>query len=405
MIAHIQTSALSVFEICGSSKTYDSIKFYLQLLAPAITIFSGLLGLFTQTKAKRYVEENGRRRKVEYFTKAAWWSLSGLILGLSCSIWLVINDKYLGDIQACKIRYSDSTGKAKADTANARLERANSTLFKVVGLANSTTKKMDSAYGKQLEGLKKQDQLADKTEYILHPLTPITIRLNFYITFSQSTLSLLKVATNKLNQSKGKVPMYFDVSETGEIHANEYSLMKADESSNAYEEFQSFLLSNLLPRFDMYLYDKLLTRGSSFSEKSQVYQVSGITPSLIGSKTFAYSSEYWLKYDLYPDQRLIKFTITIKDKTPNIFGFSLKSLYEIKNGSLSLEFNTGGPLSDKKIDLRYLSVLCGAQAAERYDIDFSKVETIGRRYDKMYFRSIKKILSLSDGTANMLFEN
>src|SRR5579872_775118 len=162
-------------------KTFESIKFFTSIAAPAITIFSALLGLFTKTKDTKTVTEGGRKIKKEVLNKWTWWALSGILLGFGISVWSVLNDSKINELEG-KIKAAQlSAYYRKVDSVNTQLKESRDTAKAILKASGITINKLDGAYNKQLVGLKKQDNLLKQTDDLLHPLVPMIVTIGSFI--------------------------------------------------------------------------------------------------------------------------------------------------------------------------------------------------------------------------------
>jgi hypothetical protein len=387
--------------MCDNLDTYEAIKTFTDIAAPGITIFAALLGLFTKTRDEETLVVNGQQVKREFFTKWTWWALSGIMIGGIISIWAVLNDKKISEIENCIKAQQDSLYNAKVDSVNRQLKVSRDTLAAILKTSAKTIDKLNLSYEKQLLGLDKQNTLLVQTENLLHPFSPTKSLFRIHVEINDSLQTELNTVFRNLFKSGVKRPTFVNYDGI-KVHVGFHSIQDTLQNSREYVSFEEKIKS-LLPEPSLSFYSVKASKKTPIADKYEVFKIDGTFPTVIDKKVFTGSLSYLLEYEYYPSYNLIKCRYVIEPQTPISIGKDLKSLYAIKDGSLMIEFNNNF-VQGVESSLRYLILKCG-EPAENYMASFGNNDMITKRQgfltQKIYY---KPIVSLINGTSFSEFD-
>ncbi|MBO0358982.1 hypothetical protein J0X19_13570 [Hymenobacter sp. BT186] len=381
--------------MCDKLDTYEAIKIFTDIAAPTITIFAALLGLFTKTRDEETLVVNGQQVKREFFTKWTWWALGGIMTGGVISIWAVLNDKKISEIEYCIKSQQDSLYNAKVDSVNRQLKVSRDTLAAILETSAKTIEKLNLSYEKQLLGLDKQNTLLVQTENLLHPFSPAKSLFRIHVEINDSLQSELNTAFRNLYRNGVRRPSFVNYDGI-KVHVGFHSIQDTTQNSREYVSFEEKIKS-LLPEPSLSFYSVKASKKKLIDDKYEVFKIDGTFPTVINKKVFTGSLSYLLEYEYYPSYNLIKCRYVIEPQTPISIGKDLKSLYAIKDGSLMIEFNNKF-VQGVESNLRYLILQCG-EPAENYMASFGNNDMIKKQQgyltQKTYY---KPILGLINGT-------
>lgn len=179
--------------MCPDPKPFEIVKQFTDLAAPIITICSALLGLFTQTHIEKSKYKSGKEIITKQLTLWAWVAMTGIIIGGVISVWSILNDYKLKEINTCIDRAKDKVQQAKIDSIFNKGIELTDELRTSIEISNkiadtgrqSLNLLIKTNYTQNL-ALNKQDSLNAKTEQILNPFTPFNIKLDINFKYDSS---------------------------------------------------------------------------------------------------------------------------------------------------------------------------------------------------------------------------
>ncbi len=399
--------------MCGNLTLYETLKLIASIAAPAITIFSALLGLFTKTTKEVITKRKHKEITKEVFTKWAWWSLSGILLGGTISILGVFNDKKISEIESCIKASKDSVYNAKVDSVNLQLKVSRDTLAEILRSSSKTVAKLDDTYSKQLLGIEKENALLNQTEQVLHPLVPLKMYVAFQVKLPSKVDNTLQEKLKSFYYKRTHKPSYFKVDESYDnaysISCDLYSLLDTSQLSDDYLDLRNWINSYLLPEIqEVAFFSKKNEKISfeNFDSKLNVYNFFGMYPeydkysgrvSRYQMNNFSISFNYKSSY--------VDGVFILEPMSPTQLGSGadIKSLYQIKNGSIGIKLKTLKPTVDttKVITrLKYITLQCGGIANETFDSKIFPEDMLGNKNEEMFSIPIERLIK---GTAQHSF--
>lgn len=384
--------------MCSNPELLVKLQLYLSIAAPVITTLSGFLALFTKTTAKRYITVNNRRRQQNYFTIWAWCSLAGLLFGVSVSVWYIFNQKSLDQIYNCQKEEQDKAYNLKIEKANEQLSKANEVLSYLHLFSDKAVGDFKNITSLQKQNLYRQSGLLTNTEIQLHPMQPLEITIEMGLQMDDKVSESIRQQFAEINKDQKQLPNFVKFKSKGTIKVGQHSVtdikLFPNGTKNPYFNLETQILK-LLP----VVYLNFLKDKKPKINPSEVFTGSEFTTdtSLMLALDTDYNIEERVRYDrtidleflFFPERNHLFFAITI---TPNytVSKFSpLRSLWEIKNGSLQFQFGD----SDGVISyLNGIFIKCGTPAPERYSRKLSGLLPIILEDTNIYIVSIKSII-------------
>lgn len=365
--------------MCEDIKAYEIIKSITDYAAPIITIGSGLLGIFTETKEEIIKTNKSGTHTVKVFTKWAKVSALGILIGGLITIWSIANDSVIKRINKCQDdennakvlaakKIQDSTYNAKVDSVIRLSDSLSRNLLSsikisetIANTSNENLKLSNKAFENQQTTLLKQDKLLDKSEEILHPFFPFRLRGKYVIKYNELRGPVLDsiflfqemIRNNQSTYKKGSVFSEISPLKIGYSVTKEQGKQFGDVAFNI---FRKYFEEALCPSMKFFFFDKDLSSNIVDAEASKFYY--------LASLKYGLSDEYKIDYYFDSEEKFIE--IFFEFAVPNDFAFEKKlvSLYSCQNGYLFVDPHAEE--FDAKENLVFFEFRCGTGFYDRY---------------------------------------
>lgn len=399
--------------MCENIEYYNLIKDITNIAAPLITIFSALLGLFTETKIENTKYVKGKKVIYEKLSIWAWISMAGILLGGIVSIWSVNNDKKINEIQDCKQLeestklqrkkdIQDSTYNSKtdkililSDTLQNRINRSSKIIKNIMHKSDSTLDKMDKSYSRQESMIYKQEDLnnknailLDQNQQMMHPLFPLQIRIIFEIDLSEiESTYLQKCADSLFPLNNKKVPKYLKKDFEGFY----FSLHELPDMNTDYDKvflnLHEFLERRILPEYVIKFFPTNIDTKNYEEFRDKGFEIKGQSP-YTQDDDYKTAKNYKLRYNVNLKSKFIRGEIILNEPSKNsIWGARIKSLYSIPDGCVVLEPYFS--FSDSSVRLESISFNCGYNYYESYWVTFKRDNIFNN--EKYYYFKVKDL--------------